>query len=1181
MKKILPGLAALLLSVFSIALSYGQSAFSLPKAYAYLYERYQLDHSTIGDLQVVSHKYDDHNQAEHIYLTQVLNGYPIYGSSINLVLEKNGKLSSVGHRLIEINKITLTSGHASITAPEAIKIVAGNFDNPSRSVPVLKRTMETGADVYDKADISLMDIPVEKVYYPVSKNQYALSWKLQYQSPQSGILYQSYVDATKGSVIKSDQLTIRCSFDHNYLVRPYDACSEEIMEPVEEAPVLVAGGTYRALMPNAESPIHGTIELLNGIEDATASPFGWHDTNGVLGAEYTHTQGNNVHAFLDRNWDYASDRNVDGGANLTFDFPFNPDTEPSDNQDIAVTNLFVRNNFMHDFAFRYGFNEDFGNFQQTNYSTFGIDEDYVEALSQFGDNNIDQCGAEANNNTPCINNADFSTPADGFNGRMRMFTWNQDNSSKLLDVLQPAELAGKILTGTANFGPDISTTPVTGEVVLVDDGTSDASKGCEEILEQDLTGKIALIDRGLCDFSLKVYNAQNAGAIGAIICNFEDVIISMDGADNAEDVTIPSVFITHAECNRIRIAAGKGLVASLVAPVQTGTIERDGSMDNGIISHEYGHGISNRLTHVACLGGQEGGSMGEGWSDFFALVTTVHAGDTGDKSRGIGTYSIKENITGNGIRTYPYTTDMSVNPHTYDDIITEAESHGVGSVWCAMLWDMYWAFADKYGLDLDPIHGKGGNNTAIQLVMDGLKLQPCNPSFTDARDAILKADSINSGGANSCMIWNVFARRGLGVNAQANDPDSWSDGKEGFDVPKSCLDEVRFTKTMTPEIVAGDNITVTLKVVNYKDFPLTNVAVEDQIPAGTSYIPGSGNIAPVVGNSLVWTLPTLQPDEEVLITYGLSTPSNKNSVRLWYDDMENVPEDRWEVYFDPDGNVDNFWFPTDALVHSGVSAWQVGDPEVESQHYLQNFDPFTVSGAYPVYRFYHYYNTETGADGGFLEISTNGGDSWESVDSYMFRNRYPRSIQYATFVIPNLNAFSGVSNSELVMTPVYIDLSAFAGQDAQIRFRFGSDDNIGGVGWYVDDVELMDAIIYNSQACLTNDELNPICTEAPERGTIVDSQVINATEDDNHAYPFTLLPNPAGDYLQVALAAETNEKALVNIYSMTGQLVSTSGWTLNQGANQKTFDISRYAPGMYVLQVKSGKGMRSERFVKE
>jgi hypothetical protein len=126
---------------------------------------------------------------------------------------------------------------------------------------------------------------------------------------------------------------------------------------------------------------------------------------------------------------------------------------------------------------------------------------------------------------------------------------------------------------------------------------------------------------------------------------------------------------------------------------------------------------------------------------------------------------------------------MTVNSHTYDDILLEGLPHGVGSVWCAMLWDMYWAFSDAYGWDPDLYHGVGGNNTAIQLVMDGLKLQPCGPGFIDARNAILEADMINNGGANQCLIWSAFARRGLGANALGGDPDSRSDGKEGFELP--------------------------------------------------------------------------------------------------------------------------------------------------------------------------------------------------------------------------------------------------------------------------------------------------------------------------------------------------------------------------------------------------------------
>jgi extracellular elastinolytic metalloproteinase len=1092
--------------------------------------------------------------------------------------------------------VTFAKGDVEITPVAAIQSATPSLHIQSRATSSLSRITAKGLQVYDKTDVSHQDIPVSLAYVPVSKGVYQLAYKMQIESTSDGILYQSYVNATTGQHIANDKLTLRCTFDDHYLGRSHE-CVDHVMTtaapPAAPAapPVSGVGGTYRVLVPNAESPSHGLFDLLVGIEDPTASPFGWHDDNGVDGAEYTYTRGNNVHAFLDRNWDYNSDRNVDGGAGLVFDFPFNVDGNPTDNQDLAATNLFVRNNFMHDFTFGYGFNEIGGNFQALNYTNLGQGGDGVTAHAQFGDDNTVLCGTDTNGGTECINNADFSTPVDGFNGRMRMFVWNQDNSTKLLDILQPIDLAGKIITGLAQFGVDITTEPVTGPVEIVDDGTSDGSKGCNPLEGQDLTGKIAMIDRGLCDFSLKVWNAQEAGAIGAIVCNFEDAILQMGPGEMATEVTIPSVLVSSVECERIRLTAGSGLVASLVAQQQGGATFRDGSLDNGIIAHEYGHGISTRLTggpgNSSCLGGgiggngEEAGGMGEGWSDFFALVTSAQAGDTGTKRRGIGTYAIKEGTNGRGIRTFPYTTDMSVNSHTYDDIVTEGLPHGVGSVWAAMLWDMYWAFSDEYGWDPDPINGTGGNNTAIQLVMDGLKLQPCQPSFTDARDAILLADTINNGGANSCLIWNVFARRGLGSNADAGDPHSRGDGTEGFDVPKSCLDEVRFTKEMTKEIKAGDNIEVTLKFVNYKDFALSNVAIEDPIPAGTSYVDGSGSLSPTVGSSLVWNIPSIAPDGELTITYLLKSNVNNHSIRLHYDDMEGTPEERYDVYYDEGGTFTNFWYPQDAIFKSGELAWSVGDVATESEHFLQNYEPYEITGDYPVYRFWHYFDTETGADGGFLEITTDDGESWTNLASRMFRNTYPRLLQYTTFAIPNLYAFSGLSDPNLQMIPVYVDLSDFVGEDVKIRYRFGTDDNTSGDGWYVDDIEIMDAIIYNSEACVSSDELSPICVEAPERGTIVDTEIVDAVEGDDKSFAFALMPNPANDVVQMIMSVAKGEPAHFAVFDLTGQLIQAGTWNLQEGVNQKVIHLQAMPAGMYVAQITTDSGMISEKFIKE
>ncbi|MDX1579300.1 MAG: M36 family metallopeptidase, partial [Gemmatimonadota bacterium] len=291
---------------------------------------------------------------------------------------------------------------------------------------------------------------------------------------------------------------------------------------------------------------------------------------------------------------------------------------------------------------------------------------------------------------------------------------------------------------------------------------------------------------------LKVLNAEDAGAIGVIIHNCEpgaegcstsnpgEGIISMGPGAVGDDVTIPSTFIQQS--NGLLFAANAPGVEGFVQLIP---INRDSDLDNGVIIHEYGHGVSNRLTggpsNASCLENEE--QMGEGWSDYLGLIMTMREGDTPGQGRGIGTYVEFQETDGPGIRPHPYSTDMTVNPHTYNDIALESVPHGVGSVWAAMLWDMTWSLIEQEGFDPDLINGTGGNNIALQLVMDGMKLQPCSPGFVDGRDAILEADTLLNDGAYSDRIWIAFANRGLGYSADQGLSTSRSDGSEAFDLP--------------------------------------------------------------------------------------------------------------------------------------------------------------------------------------------------------------------------------------------------------------------------------------------------------------------------------------------------------------------------------------------------------------
>jgi hypothetical protein len=217
----------------------------------------------------------------------------------------------------------------------------------------------------------------------------------------------------------------------------------------------------------------------------------------------------------------------------------------------------------------------------------------------------------------------------------------------------------------------------------------------------------------------------------------------------------------------------------------------DGDLDAGVIIHEYTHGISNRLTggpsEASCLRNQEQG--GEGWSDWLALAFTARSKGEINKPRGIGTYVLgQEDRHQKGVRPTPYSTNKKINPTSYDSIKSAAVPHGVGYVWATMLWEMYAALVKEHGFNRD-IYGNwrsGGNNLAVQLVMDGMKMQPCEPGFIDARDAIFDADKALTGGRNKCPLWRSFAKRGLGAKAKQGESTDRADGTEDFTIPKGC-----------------------------------------------------------------------------------------------------------------------------------------------------------------------------------------------------------------------------------------------------------------------------------------------------------------------------------------------------------------------------------------------------------
>jgi extracellular elastinolytic metalloproteinase len=217
--------------------------------------------------------------------------------------------------------------------------------------------------------------------------------------------------------------------------------------------------------------------------------------------------------------------------------------------------------------------------------------------------------------------------------------------------------------------------------------------------------------------------------------------------------------------------------------------DRDGDLDAGIVFHEYGHGISNRLiggpANVNCLTNRQ--QAGEGLSDWWALAQTAEVGDHGTDGRGMGTYALGQPTTGLGIRTQRYSTDPAINTWTYASINGMAVPHGVGSVWAQAAWEVYWKLVDRWGFDpnLFNANGSAGNQRMMLYVIEGLKNTACNPTFTQIRDGIIQAAVDNHGGEDVCPMWEAFAAFGLGTNAVSGGANSTTP-TNGFAIPASC-----------------------------------------------------------------------------------------------------------------------------------------------------------------------------------------------------------------------------------------------------------------------------------------------------------------------------------------------------------------------------------------------------------
>ena len=769
----------------------------------------------VANLLVSDAYQDTHNGVTHVYLRQVLNGLPVNDANMTVNVSRTGDVISSPHHFIR-NLGGTGGGTLQLGAVASAEAAADELGlETTEPITVVEGSGPATSVVLSDGGVAKSSIPARLTYQSLANGTVRLAWLLEIEEADGEHHWSTSVDAVTGELLVTDDFVIEESTESIAASFSRPSSVTSAVPGVGPPKTVDDGSSYRVYAIPFESPNDGPRTLVQNPADALSSPFGWHDTDGVKGPEYTITRGNNVWAYTDRIApsnvpDPGSDPS--GGPGLDFDFPIDFALDPVDYAPAAVTNLFYWCNIVHDVLYRYGFNEQTGNYQINNYGRGGVGGDQVFCEAQDGSG---------------TNNANFgSGGADGGQPRMQMFLWTYGRPNSVT-IAPPSSAAGTYEASSANFGPPLTVggTVYNGSIALGSDGAGTSpTDGCEPLVGFP-AGSIALLDdvpTSVCDYPTRVKNAQNAGATAVIVANDTSGNPGTMGGTDAT-ITIPSVQIHQASGNTIK--AGLPANGSIYRDPVRG-VRRDGDLDSGIVAHEYGHGISNRTTGgpstPGCLSGQE--QMGEGWSDWQSLTLTALAADKATDMRGLVPYALYQpNRYNPGLRPTAYSTDTSINPATYDNIKTAAVPHGVGYTWNTMLWEVYWNLVHKHGFNQNQYDNwkSGGNNLAMQLIMDGMKFQVCDPGFVDGRDAILAADVGLTGGKNQCEIWRGFTKRGLGDSAIQGTSASRSDGTQSFDPPLECFFTAGKFQTFVetdeiPKVFPGNTIPVTFSLVGDK-----------------------------------------------------------------------------------------------------------------------------------------------------------------------------------------------------------------------------------------------------------------------------------------------------------------------------------------------------------------------------
>ena len=606
--------------------------------------------------------------ARHLRFEQTVDGLPVYGAYAKAAFDRSGALVQLIDQLAPVPNAALAP--ARVGAEQALRAALAQL-HPG--APADLGVAGTQGPVTTFVGGSFFHEPptVTAVAVPLSDGSMARGWLVETWTQRGNLLHHTLV-AGDGRILHVEKRTANDSYNI-FTVSP------------GQGPQTVTPGPGAG---NAQSP----KGWLKGSEK---------DTNIV---------GNNVNAYLDS--DHNNRADTGGTSVVTGDFlaAANLTQSPTTatNKAVSVQNLFYLNNVIHDILYSHGFNEAAGNFQADNFSNGGSGRDAVNAEAQDGGG---------------IDNANFSTPPDGRKPRMQMYLFTGAGATHELVITSPVNVS---YGGSgAEFGAQLTTSGLSGAIAA-----GIPADGCTTM--SGVNGKIALVDRGTCDFVVKAFNAQRAGAVGLVVANNAGGTTTFAMGGTNRRVTIPAIMISQADGAALRgLASPSGTMRlKAVQPLQI-----DGALDSDVVYHEYGHGLTWRM--IGGMSGPLAGAIGEGASDGVAML--VNGNDRP------GQYAASSAA---GIRRHPY----SGYPLTYG-AVTGAEVHDDGEIYAAVVWRLIELF------------GPARRSELFTYYVDAMNFIPTTPSYEQMRDGMLQAVATGPVPADRCTIWAAFAQFGIGVGA--------------------------------------------------------------------------------------------------------------------------------------------------------------------------------------------------------------------------------------------------------------------------------------------------------------------------------------------------------------------------------------------------------------------------------